>query len=148
MKPGTIGLIVASVVLLLCTITYFISDICNYRQVLSADVNNVLIIISIILDIVFVGLLIVVRMVRCGTKKYQSDIVGYEHKSADMKYQDCVLPLHCILGIIILLTPTICAYFTDKHGDMSTPWFWTRIGFYVIGIIYNMINLLEPAPDM
>ena len=148
MKPGTIGLIVTLVVLLLCTITYFISEICNYRQVLSADVNEILIITSIISCLVFICLLIIVRMVRCTSKNYQTDIEGYESKSADVKYQDCVLPLDCIFGIIILLIPTICAYLTDKHGDMSTWWFWTRIGVYVFGIIFNIICLLEPAPDM
>lgn len=61
-----------------------------------------------------------------------------------MKYQDCVMD---IFGKVILI-PTVCAYLTDKHGDMSTPWFWTRIGVFVVGIIYNVIFLLSPAPDM
>ena len=61
-----------------------------------------------------------------------------------MKYQDCVMD---IFGKVILI-PTVCAYLTDKHGDMSTPWFWTRIGVYVSGIIHNVIILLSPAPDI
>ena len=107
--------------------------------------NTALIIISTILCVVFISLSNVVRSERCRSKNYQSDSEGWLHerKTADMKYQDCM----DIFGYVILF-PTIMACFTDKHGHMSTPWFWTRIGVFVVGIIYNVIFLLSPAPDM